>query len=204
MRPLSSFLRTVALSLAAASLAGCISVFPKEKPAQVYRFGQTAAPAAASSAPSFTVARGTLDFSPAAAGERILTVTGEETAYIAGVRWVSPAAALFDEAVGRAFEGAPARLIARGEPTRADYSLTLDVRTFEARYLSGPDAAPTVRIEVYAALGKTTDRVDHGRIFVGEAAASDNRVGAIVAAYDAALTKVLAQLVPWVDAHGEG
>jgi cholesterol transport system auxiliary component len=207
MRRNSRLVGAVAASLAAAFLAGCISLFPKQPPAQIYQFGQ-AEPAApgpgATAMPAFTVSLAAIDFNPAAAGERLLTANGVETAYIAGARWVSPASALFDEAVVRAFETGPARLLAIGEPTRADYSLTLDVRTFEARYAGGADAAPTVRVVVYAAMGRLSERDDHGRLFIGEAAAADNRVGAIVGAYDAALAKVFAQLVPWVEAKGEG
>jgi cholesterol transport system auxiliary component len=38
--------------------------------------------------------------------------------------------------------------------------------------------------------------------FEADVAASDNRVGPIVAAYDAAATKVVGDLVAWVDAKG--
>jgi cholesterol transport system auxiliary component len=207
MRPSPRLFRLLVLAFVGTALAGCISLFPKQKPLQLYEFGETAgaaAPAAPAAGPGFVVILANTDFDRAAAGERILTIQGDQTAYIEGAGWVSPAPMLFDLAIRKAFDAGPARLLAKGEPARADYSLTLDVRTFEARYLAGPNAPPTVRIEVYAGMGATSERTDHDRVFVGEAAASDNRVSAIVIAFDQAFAKVMAQLVPWVDARGQG
>jgi len=194
--------------LAAASVAGCVSLLPKDKPVQLYRFGESAAPGAAHApaASAFLVRSAATSFERAAAGDRILTVQGDQAAYIKGARWVSPAAILFEAAVARAFDadGGAARLLARGEAARAELTLELDVRTFEARYGSDPQAAPIVRIEVYAALGAPAAKGDRARLFAGEAAASDNRVGAIAIAFDQATNKVLGELVAWVDAKGEG
>ncbi len=205
MRPSPSQLRVLVLCLAAGALAGCISLFPKQTPQQLYQFGQNtvaAAPAAAAG-PRFVVALANTDFDRAASGERMLTVEGNQTAYIDTARWVSPAWMQFDSALRKAFDGGPAKLTATGEPARADYNLTLDVRTFEVRYDHGREAAPTIVIEVYAALNKISGQSDRERVFVGEAPASDNRVGAIVVAFDQALAKVFGQLVPWVNARGE-
>ena len=61
----------------AIGLAGCVSVFPKQPPAQMYRFG-VAAPSDAEAPPAaggarFEVMRAPTTFDQAAAGDRILT-----------------------------------------------------------------------------------------------------------------------------------
>lgn len=208
MIPTRLVLRGLALAAVAGMLASCISLFPKSKPAQLYRFGTTAPTVQETStgAPAFGVFMAVTGFDRAAVSDRILTVTGTQAAYIKDSRWVASASALFDSAVQHAFDAdqGPARLVGRGETVRSDYVLKLDVRTFEARYEHGQGAAPTIVVEVHAALDRTSDRTAAGdRIFKAVAPASDNRVGAIAAAYDQAVAKVLGELVAWVDAKGE-
>jgi cholesterol transport system auxiliary component len=206
--------RRLAGGLAAAALAfllaGCISLLPKQKPAQLYRFGSSAPPAAPRAGPQsrFSVQAVPMSFARDAAGDAILTVTGNQAAYIAGSRWVTSASSLFEAAVTRAFDAdsGPARLIPRGEAVRPDYALKLDVRRFEARYDGGQQAPPTVEVELYAGLvRRSTDTVappPAERIFQASVPASENRAGAIARAFDLAVTKVLEEMVPWVDAKG--
>ncbi len=203
--------RGLAVALLGGLMAGCISLLPKQKPAQLYRFGISAPPAAAgrpAGAAGFAVQVVPMSFERAAAGDGILTVTGDEAAYIAGSRWLTSASSLFEAAVTRAFDarGGPARLVPRGETVRADYALKLDVRTFEARYDHGQQAAPTVMVELYAGLVPRTGGVVGAppaqRIFQAAVPASENRAGAIAEAFDAAVAKVLGDLTAWVDAKG--
>lgn len=209
MIPVKVALRGLVLVAAAGLLAGCISLFPKSTPAQLYRFGVTAPPVqeqAGGGAP-FGVFQTVTSFDRAAASDRILTVTGNEAAYIKGARWVTSAVTMFDLAVQHAFDAdqGPARLVGRGETVKSDYVLKLDVRTFEARYDNGREAAPTVVVELHAALDNTATRVAVGdRSFKAVVTAGDNRVTAIAAAYDAAVAKVIGELVAWVDAKGAG
>ncbi len=199
-----------AIVVAAASvLAGCISLFPKTDPAQLYRFGTTTPPLQeiASGEPSFGVLLVATGFDRAAASDRILTVTGTQAAYIKDARWVTTSVALFDSAVQRAFDAdqGPARLVDRAAIARIDYVLKLDVRTFEARYDRGQAVAPTIVVEVHAALDRTHDRTVVGdRSFKASVTASENRVGAIAEAFDQAVASVLGEMVSWVDARGEG
>jgi cholesterol transport system auxiliary component len=207
--------RRVARTLAGASLAvllsSCISVFPKEKPAQLYRFGDgvSSSPASvpAPGAAGFAVEAMPITFDRPAAGDAILTMTGEEAAYIKGSRWVGPAQTLFESAMSRAFEagGGPARLLARGEPSRPDFLLKVNVLRFEARYDQGQGAAPAIVIEAYATLSNTGDHSLAGeRLFQAKVDADANRAGAIAAAFDQASRKVLTDLVTWVDTKGAG
>lgn len=180
------------------ALGGCISVFPKAKPVQLYRFGDAVpAPAAAPGRPAVTVLKGPTVFPSAAAGDRILTVTGAETAYIGGARWVAPAAVMFDDALLRAFDApGSVRLVERGEPLAAASTLRLDVRSFEARY-----PGPTAVVQVRATLIRNADRTIVGeKMFDASVPASDNRQAPIVAAFDSAADKVIGDIRSWAAA----
>ncbi len=186
-------------------LAGCISLLPKTPPAQLYRFGAGQGSVPAPSAAGFAVRLAPINFETASANDRILTVEGDKTAYITGARWVTSATTLFEAAVDQAFasHAGPTRLLARGEISRPDYVLKLDVRRFEARYDNGAGSAPRVAIEVYAALDDPSRPAAHRqRTFHAVVPAGDNRVGEIVPAFDAALNHVLSELTVWVDAGG--
>ncbi len=200
--------RILVAAAVSVALSACVSVFPKQPPANLFRFGMTPPPAAsATGGERFGVLSGPTTFDRAAAGDRILTVSGSEAAYIKGSRWISQANTLFDEALTRAFDGSggPARLVAHGQMVHADYTLKLDVRAFEARYDHGDKAAPTIVVVVHADLDRINDRSSAGsRTFEATATASDNRVSAIAAAFDQAVTKVLGDLVAWTDAKGRG
>mgnify|MGYP001442267441 CR=1 FL=1 len=198
---ISTLPRLAAIGALTLALSGCISLLPKTKPAHLYRFGQ---PMTAETviAPQGRVGvfRTNATFQRESAGDRLLTVTDGQVAYIAETRWVAPAAVLWDEAVLAAFDAdpGPVRLVSRGEPAAADYVLRLDGRNFEARYERGPNAAPTVVVRVRAAITRTADRSQVvEQIFEKRVTASGNRVGAIVPAYDRAVAEVLQEIVAW-------
>jgi cholesterol transport system auxiliary component len=200
--------RLMTVAALAVGLSGCISLFPKAKPASLYRFGEAevSVPKGPPGA-MFGVLKTPSAFTRAAAGDRILTSTNGEVAYIADARWVSPAFVLFEEATARAFENDPgrARLIGRGEVAKAEMMLRLEVRTFEADYVNGPKAAPEVVVRVRGVLTRSQDRALVGdQIFEARIKAADNRVGAIVPAFDQAVAKVLGDVVAWVNASGTG
>jgi cholesterol transport system auxiliary component len=197
MRPL---LKSAAAGVLTLSLSACITLLPNTKPAQLYRFGVPAAASASVRSEAVGVFRANGEFQHEAAGDRILTVTGERAAYIADARWIAPADVLFNDAVATAFENAPGRvrLVSRGELVSADYVLRLDVRRFETDY--GQGGAPSVLVRVRAVLGNDQKRTALAeQVFEARVPASENRVSAIVAAYDQAITKVLGDIVAWTN-----
>jgi cholesterol transport system auxiliary component len=201
-------LRSLAVAVVAVALTGCISLFPKTKPAGLYRFGHVAAESSRpATEKSFGVFKTPTVFNRAAMSDRLLSVTDGEAAYISDARWVSPAIVLFDEAVARAFEGdnSRARLVTRGEALKAAMALRLEVRSFETVYVDGPKAPPEVLVEIRAVMTRSNDRALLGdQVFVARVKAADNRLGAIVPAYDQAVSKVLTEIVTWVsDAGGK-
>lgn len=198
-----ALLRLGAVAVLALGLSGCLGgLLGGGKPAQLYSFGYHGpAPAAGPAQRSVGVYRANSLFQRETAGDRILAITGDKATPIGGSRWAAPAQVLFDQAVLAAFDASPrVRLLSRGEPAKSDYSLRLDVRNFETRYENGEKAAPAVLVRVRAALTRNQDNSVVGeQIFESRQPAADNRVGAIVAAYDAGVTDVLSKVVPWTE-----
>lgn len=194
-------LRLALLGVFAVALSGCISLLPKSKPATLYRFGPEPAAGATTAAQPGAVAvfRTNGKFQEEAADDRILTIDGGKAAYIAQSRWVAPAEVLFDEALGQAFDASPIRLIARGQQGRSAYALRIDVRNFEARYDAGSNAAPLVVVRVHAALTRADQTSVGEQDFEARVPAAQNRVGAIVAAFNKAVSDVLGKIVGWTE-----
>lgn len=204
MTPLSALLRLTVVGASALALSACISLLPKSKPSHLYRFGQTAA-ALVGPAPEdqILVYRTASLFQRESAGDRMLTINSGKAAYLAETRWVAPAAVLWDEAVLAAFDADPgrSRLVLRGEPaSTAAYILRLDVRNFEAIYDRGGKAAPLVLVRVRATITRNSDRrLMSEQIFERQVRAGDNRVSAIVPAYDRAVAEVLNEVIAWTN-----
>ena len=191
-----------ALTLLPAALLGACALLSTPDPVQLYRFGGD--PAAGRSQPLSSPIQITLrpvELPEASEGDRVLGVTGGEAAYIKGARWVSPAKDLFTAAVENAFatEAQRVRLLGGRELTPASRTLDLDVRAFEARY-DAPGAAPTVVVTVHAVMLRLPERtIAAERTFSVSHPAGENRVSAIVAAFDAATRDVNGQIVAWTD-----
>lgn len=196
-------IRTLALAaIAAVSLSGC-ALLSSPDPVQLYRFGDAAGPVAAPVASPVQVKLRALEMPQAAQGDRLLGVTGSEAAYIAGARWVSPALMLYSDALETSFgsQARTVRLIGRRELTPTTRLLDVDVRAFETRY-DYAGAAPTVVITVRARLLRFPERtVVSEQTFTASQPASENRVSAIVEAYDLATRDVNTQIVAWTDAN---
>lgn len=195
------------------ALGGCVSLLPKQAPVQLYQFGQTPSPT--TTAP-VVVGRGQaalgvilsqVSFPRAALGDGILTSRGDEAAYIAGARWLTPAVLMFQEDVQRAFEtgagpeAGGVRLIDRGQLGSASALLRLDVTEFDARYDPATPDVPTVVVSLRATLTRADGRRLVQQVFSTRRPASQDRVSAIVSAYDAAVSEVLGQVVAWTRAQ---
>lgn len=199
-------LKHIATITAAAGLTAGCALLSTPDPVQMYRFGASEA-AMQASPPAPTgqlrpVSMRRIQFSEAARGDRILAITGTQAAYISGARWVSPADQLFTEALVGAFsdQSRNTRLIGPREFSRSALSLDIDVRSFEARY-AYEGAVPVAHVVARARILQLPDReVVDERLFTVSLPASDNRVSAIVAAFDAATADVSGQIVDWTDA----
>lgn len=199
----SSLIRLTAVGVAASALAGC-ALLSSPDPVQTYRFGG-AAPAMSESVGSTmtSIALRRVEFPEAVEGDRLLGVTGTETAYIKGARWVSPAADLYLASLENAFAGQATRvrLIGPREAVRSGRSLEIDMRAFEARYVT-PGIAPTIVITARARVTALPDRtVSAERMFSVEQPAAENRVSSIVDAFDMATRDLNTQIVAWTEAN---
>lgn len=196
---------SIKLAVAAAgvlALGGC-ALLSTPDPVQTYRFGGPAAVSAAAEGQSGLreVNLRRVQFPEAVEGDKILGVTGTETAYIAGARWVSPASDLYIESLENAFaaQATRVRVIGPREIIRGERSLDIDVRAFEARY-DAPGAAPVVVVTARARLLTLPDRtVAAERTFTVQQPAAANRVSAIVEAFDIATRDLNTQIVDWTD-----
>lgn len=194
-------LTVLALGALALAVSAC-SLLSTPDPVQMYRFGGARdGDAVWAAAPSVEVSLRPVEFLTAARGDRILSVTGTEAAYIAGARWVSPAEGLFTDALEAAFaESSTVRLIGRREVTPADHTLDVDVTAFEARY-AAPGATPDVVVTARVRLLNRDRSIAAERAFSARSPASANRVSAIVEAFDAATLDINGQIVTWVEAN---
>ena len=195
----------------AAALSGC-ALLSTPDPVQNYRFGlPMAAPSTVGDTPApLTVSIRRIEFPQAAGDDRILGVTGLETAYIAGARWVSPASTLFDDSLKAAFANRADRIrvLGRREPGTPPLVLQVTVTTFEARY-AAPGATPEVVVSARAQLRSTPERQAGGgairpeqgrsveRVFTVTQPAGENRVSAIVAAFATATRDINTQIADW-------
>jgi cholesterol transport system auxiliary component len=198
-----SLIRPIAATVALIAMSGC-ALLSTPDPVQTYRFGGL--PATAITAQAFAspvqVTLRRVEFPQAAKGDRLLGVTGTETAYIAGACWIAPAADLYMESIENAFaaQATRVRLIGPRELTRGQRSLDIDVRAFEARY-DAPGMAPTIVVTARARLLALPGRtVAAERVFTVEQPATANRVSSIVEAFDLATRDLNTQIVAWTDA----
>ena len=198
-----SLIRPIAATAALMALSAC-ALLSTPDPVQTYRFGDvSASEAAAPTVDSLVqVILRRVEFPEAVEGDKLLGVTGTETAYIAGARWVSPAADLYMESLENTFatEARRVRLIGPRELTRGQRSLDVDIRRFEARY-DAPGMTPTIVVTARVRLLALPERtVAAEEVFTVEQPAAANRVSSVVEAFDTATRELNSRIVAWTDA----
>jgi cholesterol transport system auxiliary component len=193
--------------LAGSLLAGCTSgLLESQVPApDTYRLGQVARPvdpsaptptSTRSSSRALTVARPRA--SRALDTDRIAVVPEPRRfEYYSDVRWAEPAPQMLQQNLVAAFEASGRFAGTVAAPARVPSELMLDVevRHFEA-IAASPGATPEVFVQVQSSLVDVR-RAQRLTSFVSEArvAAAGNRRDAIVAAFDEASARVVADVV---------
>lgn len=116
--------------------------------------------------------------------------------YFAEVRWNGPLDEVLQDLAVQVFHSNPGlrNVNADGSVFASTYWLEIEVADFQAEYAAG-GSAPTVHVHLLARVGNSGDRHVLGRFEpdIREAAA-DNRMTAIVDAYDRAAGKALAEI----------
>lgn len=205
MSALMKTLKTTAVLGVAVALTGCVTLLPKTKPAQLYRFGYTpemveqkaeaagTAGRAVGMAPTGIVF-GTVTFPQDSAGDRIVTVEGSEVAYVAEARWTSAASGLFKDAISTGFArgGQTVTLEPRG-PTAANFRLDISVRKFETDYKRN---RPTVSVALDARLIRLSDRMVVGQKFISaDIPVRKSDMSLMAEGYNQATTQVVTSLI---------
>jgi cholesterol transport system auxiliary component len=183
---------------ASLALPGCTGSLFKSKavPPSVYLLSARVTPAAAHVAADLAVLRPRLR-----AGldtDRIAVLYPDKRLdYFADARWSGPLDEVVQDLTVQAFAGgAPLRNVsADGSAFASGYWLEVQVDDFQAQYAvsGGP---PTIRVRFTARLGTAGDRKILGSFeATADQAAADNRLAAIVDAFEQACNAALGQLV---------
>jgi cholesterol transport system auxiliary component len=192
--------RRVVLAGLALTPAACTSLLPEGgAPPKLY----TLTPATEFPAGGVTVSWQLLIATPSCTAaldsERIALSRSPTTLdYFADAAWIDRAPRMVQALLVQSFEnsGRIAAVASDSMALRADYLLEPELRHFEADY--GTAAAPAARVEIAARLIRVTDHAIRAhRSFAASVAAAENRMPAIVDAFNAALHQAARQLVDW-------
>ncbi|WP_030541312.1 ABC-type transport auxiliary lipoprotein family protein [Sphingobium sp. DC-2] len=183
-------------------LSGCVGgLLGGGKPDRLYRFGasQTALEAPGPVAgPLYRVRLPTPTFPAEVADQRILTVEQAQASYIKGARWVSAAPMLYGAALAAALrrQEAGIEIVDKRRPD-ADHLLYVRIQRFEARYDKGAKEPPVIQVEGEASLFDKDGKQVAAWLLADQEPAVENRMGAIVAAFDRAVARQSAVLARW-------
>lgn len=197
------------LGMAAIGLSGCVTLFPKAKPVQLYHLGLEAQAGAhaASKGAGVAVLQGTLQFNRDVAGDRLLTRQGDQAAYIADARWTMPASLMFEQSLANAFMlgTGDARLLSSKDPVTAKLIMRLDVRALEIRYGEGSRRSPVAAVVISGLLADADRRtIVSQNAFDCQVPAKTNRVQSLVSALNQAVADCQSQIVTWTDQTAAG
>jgi cholesterol transport system auxiliary component len=194
--------RVLALLPGALTMIGCGGVFESSLPAPqsyVLRLAPRTAPAAApSTAGSVLVQRP--QAGPGLDSDRIALLRGDNRFdFYAASRWAAPAPDLMESVITDALRagGGFSTVFDDSAPYAPRYNLRCALRRFEAEYSSegSGGGAPTVHVVLDCSLGRHRDRELLATFTAaGAATAREDRLTAVVAAFEAATTTAVAEL----------
>jgi len=136
------------------------------------------------------------DLAPGLDTERIAVLRGRQLDYYRGAQWGGRAAEIVQTLVVESFEDQQLFRSVTAEQSRvsSDYVLDVSVRDFQAEYASDNDA-PTAHVTIVGRLIRVSDRqLLQTFAATAQSKASDNRMGAVAAAFETAAQKVVLEL----------
>lgn len=198
--------RTVLMATAALALGGCVNLIPQAEPAAVYRLSAPE-PSGDFNTDQTIVSVG-VPLTPRALSSDDIAISLErgELAFIEGAKWIAPVPRLMQDLIVESIDAFESDLAATRpeDGVEAEYEINTEVRAFEAVYRNGQEAAPTAVIRMRVRLVRLDGRRLIGVYAAGaQAQAMDNRIGEIVAAYDAAAQETAAEIASWAAARIE-
>jgi cholesterol transport system auxiliary component len=197
---MKAFLVLLLAGVLAATLAACTGSFFKshQPPPSTYLLSVTPQPAPAGTAMPVDLTvllprvRTGLDT------DRIAALYPDgKLDYFAGARWSGPLDEVVQDLALQAFRGRFRNVGTDTSAFNAGYWLEIEVVDFQAEYDgSRAGAGPTVRVHLLARVGNAGDRRMLGNFEADtRQPAADNRLTAVVAAYDAAANRALTEIV---------
>lgn len=196
----SRSIKLLLAGLTALSASACVSLLPETEPVAVYRLSSPT-PRASENPPGIIVEIERPSAPAGLSGDDIAIERIEgHLAYLSGAAWISPAPTALQSLVVDTFHatGNGVDPVYPADAVRSEYELRLDLRSFEAVYDQGENRAPLIRVRIMARLVEERGREMIGsRVFTVTRRASDNRVTAIVEAFNAASTDLAGDLADW-------
>ena len=196
MRPVPFFLAP--LLLGSLVLPGCGSLLDSTMPAPqtyVLRLPTATAPAAATTGGSVLLLRP--ESGPGLDSERIALLRSDQRFdFYAASRWAAPAPDLVESVMVDALRGTGAfsAVFDDAAPFAPRYTVRCSLRRFEADYTSGA-RAPTVHVALDCTLGRHRDRELLASFTAqGSAAAGEDRLNSVVAAFGSATAAAMNDL----------
>jgi len=194
-----TFTKVAALSLGWSLLGGCGGLLETTIPApQAYVLRLTPrAPASPPATPYGTLQLQRPEAGPGLDSDRIALLRSDNRFdFYAASRWAAPAPDLVESVILDALRagGSFTAVFDDTSPYAPRYSLRVTMRRFEADY-SASGGAPTVYVVLDCTLGRHRDRELLASFTAqGSAVAGEDRLTAVVAAFDAASAAAMAQL----------
>ena len=194
-----TFTKVAALSLGLSLLGGCGGLLETTIPApQAYVLRLTPrAPASPPATPYGTLQLQRPEAGPGLDSDRIALLRSDNRFdFYAASRWAAPAPDLVESVILDALRagGSFTAVFDDTSPYAPRYSLRVTMRRFEADY-SASGGAPTVYVVLDCTLGRHRDRELLASFTAqGSAVAGEDRLTAVVAAFDAASVAAIAQL----------
>ena len=194
---MSKALRAFVLSVAC---AGCSSLLESKQPvSEAYVLAPAPAPAAQSAAggnPDVDLSIGRPGLAPGLDTQRIAVLKGRQLDYYRAARWGASAVEVVQTLLVDSLEDQRLFRSVTAEQTRVagDYVLDVEVRDFQAEY-AAQSAAPSVHVTMIGRLIRVVDRELVGTVNAeARSQAADNRLSAVVAAFESASQQVALEI----------
>ena len=206
-RRLTPAVLPVAIGLSSALLlTGCLSLLPAAQNApSIYRMDtSTNQPAVEKlqSAPIIIIPK-PITTRALSGDEIVLSPDGRRIAYAASSRWVEPVPSLVHNALLEGFTQSRSLVaLPTGTAVRGDYSMQVQLHSFEAIFDNGEDAAPKAQIRLTLTLTNVKDRTFSGqKEFTVSQRSTSRGVSDITTAQTQVTARAVEQVVDWAQSY---